>query len=200
MKKLVFLLIPLGFLFGIFFDTAYAQNTKETIKPSVSEVQQANTEIGINKDKQQTTLVSNQVYFYDTNDNPSPLERYAKTTSVHPLRRADILLFISIPFTLLWTDFLIQRLRDFSVMSAFFEGGRGGNLRVSNFSYNHENFPTRVTDPFYLFKWTNGILWPLVIVANDFLERTHDPKEWEKEKKAMKENRFNLNLINHNYH
>ncbi len=150
----------------------------------------------VQADVTQSETMTNTVYFVSTNKEPTIWERYYSTTTTHPLRRADVLFFISIPFTILWTDFWVQRFRDFSVMGAYFEGVRGSyNLRNNNFTYYHDTYPSSVDDPYYVFKWVNAVLWPLIIVSNDFLERISDPVKWEKEKEEMIDNRFHLNLI-----
>lgn len=139
-----------------------------------------------------------EISLIESDEGLSPLERYARTTSVHPLRRADILFFISIPFTLLWSNFLIDRFKDVTVIAAYFEGVRGGlNLRNTNFVYDHDSFAQEDLDPFYIFKWLNAVIWPLVILTNDFIERASDPEEWEQAKEEMYDNRFHLNLIYH---
>ncbi len=130
----------------------------------------------------------------------TPLKRYNARTAEHIFWRTDALVFISIPFSFLWSTILKEALRNFSVVAAFLEGARSPVLNSVNFAYSQGNYPAATADPLDIFTWANLGLWPVVVAVNDIIDRSSDPKRYEKVKARMRANRFYRELLFQNFY
>ena len=133
----------------------------------------------------------------NTNTNLSPLEFYRQSTEENFVRRTEAIFFISIPFTYLFTNILFTLAPYPAQFSAYFNGIRGVQLRVGNFSYSRDRKPLfqEVSDPYYVFLWSSTTIWPATIAVNSFVERFIDPNFYENFKTKIISNRPSLERI-----
>jgi hypothetical protein len=108
-------------------------------------------------------------------------------TGEHPARRFDVILFIALPFAILFSTLMPTILSFGTGLRA--SATAGVPLGLSDFTWSNLYLRSDI-----LFIGINSVLWSTSIAVNDFQEG-REPLAGEKLKRAMDANRIDLTLL-----
>ena len=118
----------------------------------------------------------------------------------HPVRKTEMVLFISVPLAFFLHTLIFETYRHLAVISASSQGVE--NASSFNFIREINEIETigDVLEPFTLFNWINSIVWATVI-ANNFVIETYIDKELYHRtfRNTLREQNWHIQLFNHNF-
>ena len=118
----------------------------------------------------------------------------------HPIRKTEMVLFISVPLAFFLQSLIFETYRHISVVSAASQGVENPSSFYFIREISEIETIGNVAEPFTVFNWINSLIWATVI-ANNFIIETYIDKELYHRgfRGTLSSQNFYIQLFNHNF-
>ena len=118
----------------------------------------------------------------------------------HPIRKTEMVLFISVPLAFFLHTLIFETYRHMAVVSASSQGVENPSSFYFIREINEIETIGNVAEPFSLFNWINSIVWAIVITNNFIIETYIDKELYHRGfRTTLSSQNFYIQLFNHNF-